>query len=347
MTKINEIFQTKIAEIFAGQKLPKKFAVAVSGGVDSLALTILLGEFCKEKKIELLAVTVDHKMREGSSVEALELSKILGKKKISHTILEINSEKIPQKNIEAKLREIRYEMLCVFCKKKKISYLFLGHQLGDVAENFLIRLFRGSGLDGLSTMAEASEAFGIKLVRPLLNFEKSDLEKYLRAKKIKWFEDESNLDEKFLRNKIRNFFATFEERNLIHKRIKNASDEIARMRDLFDSLMMAEAMQILQFLDGEYFLIDHKKFQKLDEKFALKILALVAMEVSGKKYKPRMKDLINCYEYLLKNSKIKPRNFYGCEIMQYDEKRLLVRAQEVRGKFELRSVLRNFFATVN
>ena len=56
--------------------MPKKLAVAVSGGVDSVALTILLGEFCKEKKIELLAVTVDHKMREGSAGEALELSKL-------------------------------------------------------------------------------------------------------------------------------------------------------------------------------------------------------------------------------------------------------------------------------
>jgi len=342
MTKINEIFQSKIAEIFAQQKMPKKLAVAVSGGVDSVALTILLGEFCKEKKIELLAVTVDHKMREGSADEALELSKILAKKKISHTILEVDAKKLPQKNIEAKLREMRYELLCGFCKKKKISYLFLGHQLGDVAENFLIRLFRGSGLDGLSTMAEISESLGVKLVRPLLEFDKSDLEKYLRSKKIKWFEDETNLDEKFLRNKIRNFFATFEERNLIHKRIKNASDEIAKMRDLFDSLMMVEAAKILEFKDDEYFLIDHKKLQKLDEKFALKILALVAMEVSGKKYKPRMESLRNFYEYLLQDAKIKPRNFYGCEIKQYDEKWLSVKPQEVRGKFELRSVLKKF-----
>jgi tRNA(Ile)-lysidine synthase len=282
-------------------------------------------------------------MRESSSNEALKLSKILAKKKITHHILEIDAKKLPKKNIEAKLREMRYDLLCEFCKKKKISYLFLGHQLGDVAENFLIRLFRGSGLDGLSTIAEVSEVSKIKLVRPLLDFDKSDLEKFLRAKKIKWFEDETNSDEKFLRNKIRNFFATFEEKNLLHKRIKNATDEIAKMRELFDSLMLSEASEILEFKQDEYFLIDHKKLQKLDEKFALKILALVTMEVSGKKYKPRLKDLKIFYEYLLKNSKIKPRNFYGCEIMQYDEKFLIVRSQKVRGKFELQTILKKFF----
>ncbi|NBV05938.1 MAG: tRNA lysidine(34) synthetase TilS [Proteobacteria bacterium] len=343
MVNVSEVFHKKVEEIFAVQKLPEKLAVGVSGGVDSLALTILLSEFCAKKKIELVALTVDHKMRESSSNEALKLSKILAKKKITHHILEIDAKKLPKKNIEAKLREMRYDLLCEFCKKKKISYLFLGHQLGDVAENFLIRLFRGSGLDGLSTIAEVLEVSKIKLVRPLLDFDKSDLEKFLHAKKIKWFEDETNSDEKFLRNKIRNFFATFEEKNLLHKRIKNATDEIAKMRDLFDSLMLVEAAEILEFKQDEYFLIDHKKLQKLDEKFALKILALVTMEVSKKKYKPRLKDLKIFYEYLLKNSKIKPRNFYGCEIMQYGKKSLIVRSQKLRGKFELRTILKKIF----
>ena len=191
-------------------------------------------------------------------------------------------------------------------------------------------------------MAEVSEVNGIKLVRPLLEFEKDDLRKYLTAKKIEWFEDETNMDEKFLRNKIRNFFETFEDKNLIQNRIKNATDEIAKTRDLFDSLMLSEASQILEFKDNEYFLIDHKKLQKLDEKFALKILALVAMEVSGKKYKPRLKDLRIFYEYLMQETKIKPRNFYGCEVEKYDEKFLSVKPQEARGKFELCTVLKGF-----
>lgn len=339
MVNISTEFAKKISEIFADKKLPKSLAVAVSGGSDSMALVMLMREFCEEKEIELFAVTVDHKMREGSGGEALELSKILGKKKISHTILEINSENIPQKNIEAKLREMRYEMLCQFCAKNKISHLFLGHILGDVAENFLIRLFRGSGLDGLSTMAEVSEVNGIKLLRPLLNFEKDELKKYLNEKKIKWFEDETNLDKKFLRNKIRNFFATFEEKNLIHQRIKNASDEIAKMRDLFDSMILAEAAEILEFKADEFFLIDHEKLRKIDEKFALKILALAAMEVSGKNYKPRLADLKKFCQYLLENSKIKPRDFYGCRVEQYDAKRLILRSQKARGKFELRTIL--------
>ncbi len=340
---MNKEFAQKILEIFAQEKLPKKLAIAVSGGSDSIALTMLMNEFCAKKKIKLVALTVNHKMREVSSVEALEVHKILTKKKIIHEILEVDVEKLPKKNIEGKLRELRYELLLSYCRKHKISHLFLGHILGDVAENFLIRLFRGSGLDGLSTIAEVSEVSKIKLVRPLLNFEKTDLQKYLQSKKIKWFEDETNSDEKFLRNKIRNFFATFEEKNLIHQRIKNASDEIAKMRDLFDNLMLLEASKIAKFRDNEFFVIDRNKLCEIDEKFALKILALVAMEVSGKKYKPRLKDLKNFYEFLINNTAIKRRDFYGCYVEQFAEDLVAIRPQRKRGKIELRTILKEIF----
>ena len=91
----------KFAEIFDklgySKKYPSKLAIAVSGGCDSLSLAIILNEFCLEKNIKLFAVTVDHKMRQGSSKEALALTKILQAKKISHHILEINQQEIPKK----------------------------------------------------------------------------------------------------------------------------------------------------------------------------------------------------------------------------------------------------------
>ena len=323
MKNLTSNFSIKITETFSQEKLPKRLAVAVSGGCDSLALALLLKEFCDENKIELFAVTVDHKMRQVSSKEALELGKILKKQKISHQILEINSEKIPQTNIEAKLREVRYDLLHSFCVKNKIKFLFLGHIQSDIAENFLIRLFRGSGLDGLSSIAEISDFKKIKLVRSLLDVTKDELKNYLQEKNIKWFEDESNKDEKFLRNKIRNFFEQFEEKNLIQKRIKTATDEIAKMRDLFDDLMLKEAKKILKFQNG-FLTINLKKFAKTEQKIALKILALVLMEVGGKSYKPRLEKLQRFYDFIVENKNHKPRNFYGCMAKSFDESSLVI-----------------------
>jgi tRNA(Ile)-lysidine synthase len=339
-----DIFSQKLAEIFA-DKLPKKIAVAVSGGCDSVALTFLLDEFCRGKKIKLFAVTVDHKMREGSKREALELNKILAKKKIFHEVLEISAKKIPQKNIEASLRELRYELLGDFCEENKIEHLFLGHHLGDVAENFLIRLFRGSGLDGLSTMAEVGEYKKIKLVRPLLNFNKSELQDFLRAEKIKWFEDETNDDEKFLRNKIRKFFKSFEEKNLIQKRIKKATDEISEMRDFLDEVLLREAYSAVRF-EGNYFLLNHEKFKQIPRKIGLKILALILMEVGGKEYKPRLEKLQRFYEWIVVTQNHKRKNFYGCMVAKFDGEFLKVYAEkggEKLGKIRLSTILKKIF----
>lgn len=342
-------FAAKIAGIFEKETTKNnidKIAIAVSGGSDSLALTLLLSEFCKKKKIKIFAITVNHQMRKNSAIEAKELTKILAAKKIPHQILTIPQSKIPKSNIEAKLREMRYELLYDFCQKNQIQYLFLGHILGDVAENFLIRLFRGSGLDGLSAMAEISNYKNIKLVRPLLDFAKEDGQEFLKKKKIKWFEDESNLDEKFLRNKIRNFFNSFDEKNLIHKRIKNAADEISKMRDFFDEILLKEAKKIVQLKkekSGFYFLIKQKEFQKLDEKIALKILAFILMEISEKPYKPRLEKLKNFYNHLLQEQ-FKKRNFYGAFAIKFDKNHIKIFAEKANQKNQnLTTILRGVF----
>ncbi len=318
-----EVFFAKFEEIFADEDLPKKLCVAVSGGADSLALTLLLQEFCLDKNIEIFAVTIDHKMRADSAKEAAELGKILAERKIPHSILTILTAEVPQKNIEAKLRELRYEMLIDFCEKNEIRHLFLGHHIGDIAENFLIRLFRGSGLDGLSAINEVSKRRQIKLVRPLLNFKKDDLKSFLRSKKVEWFEDESNLDEKFLRNKIRNFLATFDEKDLIEKRIKNAADEIAKTRDFFDEVMWHESKDAVVFGENEI-LINRQKFRDLDQKIALKILALSLMKIGQKNYKPRREKLERFYQYLISQDELKPRHFYGCIAKKFDQENAVI-----------------------
>lgn len=332
---------------FEPNNFPKKIAVAVSGGCDSLALTLLLKEFSKINNIQLLAITIDHKMRQNSSLEAKEVAKILSKEEVFHQILEIKNNEVFDKNIEANMRKYRYDLLYEFCQKNEVNHLFLGHHINDVAENFLIRLFRGSGLDGLSTMKESSEFKKIKLIRPLLNITKSELKNYLLQKNISWIEDESNKDEKFLRNKIRNFLESFEESDLIAKRIKNSTDEISEIRDYFDDLMLEYAQEILEFSMNENprFLINLDKLKKINEKYALKILSLIFMEISQRNYKPRLKELKIFYYYLLQNQKIKPRNFYGCSVNQVDEKKiaivknLTIEANEKKQDFYFRTKL--------
>lgn len=262
-------------------------------------------------------------MRKTSSQEAKDLGILLSKKGITHEILTISAQKVPQKNIESNLRDARYKLLQEFCVKNEIEFLFLGHHLGDVAENFLIRLFRGSGLDGLSTMGEVVSFEKIKLVRPLLDFEKDDLKEFLIKEKVQWFEDETNEDEKFLRNKVRKFLGDLPESNLIQRRIKNSSDEISEMRDFFDDVMWRETKDIVSFEEESVF-INHKKFCNLNDKIALKILAFALMKIGKKTYKPRREKLERFYQYIVTETEIKPRNFYGCMLKKLDKEKLVI-----------------------
>ena len=236
-------------------------------------------------------------------------------------------------------------MLHSFCVKNKIQFLFLGHQLDDVAENFLIRLFRGSGLDGLSSIAEILQLEKIQLIRPFLDFTKDDLKSFLQSKKIKWFEDETNQDEKFLRNKIRKFLSSFEDKNLLQKRIKNTADEMSKMRDSFDEEMLDKAKAVLGFKDNK-FLLNLKKFNEIEEKIALKILALIAIEISGRNYKPRLEKLKKFYNWILTDKNHKAHDFYGCVAKKFDATSLAIfnsSNAELIKKQELRTILKKLF----
>jgi len=309
-----------IEEVFREYPIEKQIAVAVSGGCDSLALLLAINEFCQNKNIKIFALTIDHKMRPSSSVEAQKLQSLLKNYVVEHHILEIPHHLVPSNNIEANLRDLRYEILLNFCNNYHIKHLFVGHHLGDVAENFLIRLFRGSGLDGLSPIQKMIEQSGVKILRPFLTINKELLQDFLRYKNIDWFEDETNQDEKFLRNKIRKFLASFSDKNIIENRIYSASQEIAKARELFDEIMRRKESQILTPI-ADYFIIDLIKMRRVKPLIAHKILALLLTKISEKNYKPRKEKLLRFYEYLMAedhlHSKIKKREFYGCVVENY------------------------------
>ncbi len=319
---INEFFENNLA-------------VAVSGGCDSLALLMLIIDYFlskKESKITIHILTIDHKVRKNSSSEAKKLQKLLkeisqnfpSKIILQHCIIAIPKNKIPQKNIEAKLRELRYQLMINYCKKNQISTIFLGHHLGDIAENFLIRLFRGSSIEGLSSINEINEINKIKLIRPLLNFNKNQLKNYLISKKISWFEDETNDDEKFLRNKIRNFLTSFPEQNLIENRIKKTADYFLEMRNFFDEKTNIEKSRISSLNPDGSWIVNLCELKKIPEEIALKILGEILMEIGKKNYKPRREKLERLFEYICSQEKLKTRTFYGCLLKPVNDQQVLI-----------------------
>ncbi len=267
---LNEVdFEKKIFELLPDLK--ERVAVAVSGGADSLCLTLLLHEFCKKKNIKLSALTVDHQIRKESSKEAKSVHKFLKSQGISHEIL-VNKEKIGNTKVEEHAREIRYQLLIDYCKKNDIATLFIAHQQEDQIETFLSRLARGSSVEGLSSMREKIYRNGVLLVRPFLDVSKKEIEKYLLKKNIEWVKDPMNEDESFERVKWRKFLPVIEEKGIPLKNILSSTKRLARASQAlfwYQELFIKESVK---FYPEGYALIDKEKFFLLPDEIKIKVM---------------------------------------------------------------------------
>ncbi|MFP3027204.1 MAG: tRNA lysidine(34) synthetase TilS, partial [Wolbachia sp.] len=156
--KLELLFQN-IANSFA---FHNQIAVAVSGGVDSIVLLHLMTNWAKKNKLSLpIALTVNHGLRSESQKEAdfvISYAKELGAKE--SFILNWEKQNI-KGNIQLQARKARYKLLEEWCKNNNVKCLLVAHHKDDQAETFLLRLERGSGVDGLSSMDYKSFLNGI------------------------------------------------------------------------------------------------------------------------------------------------------------------------------------------
>jgi len=177
-------------------------AVAVSGGADSMALTLLAADWVRKRGGRLSALSVDHGLRAGSDVETKQVGHWLAARGIDHHCLTWRGAK-PRSGLQATARTARYDLLADWCRRNRVLHLLLGHHQEDQAETFLLRLNNGSGVDGLAAMAGIVEKASMRLLRPLLNVPKARLRATLEAASQPWLEDPSNENTAFERVRIR------------------------------------------------------------------------------------------------------------------------------------------------
>lgn len=149
----------------------QKLGIALSGGGDSLAL-LLLAHAALPGRVE--AATVDHRLRKESAGEAELAASYCSEIGVPHQTLQVE---VAEGNLQDRARAARYEALGQWCVDRDLEGLSTAHQLEDQAETFLMRLNRGSGVSGLASVRALSQLphFPIKLVRPLLDWGRSEL----------------------------------------------------------------------------------------------------------------------------------------------------------------------------
>lgn len=279
-------------------------AVAVSGGADSLALTLLCKKWADMRRGTVSALSVDHGLREGSTDEIKQLEKWLMARGIEHTALTWKGDK-PRTGLQAAARIARYDLLENWCRRNEVLHLLLGHHLDDQAETFLLRLAHNSGLDGLAGMARIIEKSHVRLLRPFLTTSKARLCATLNAASQPWLEDPSNENEDFERIRIRNSVPKLAGLGLTPVNICETVGRMAQMRIALE----AEASKLLAIScsvdSAGYACFDAVKLFSGPDEISVRAMARALLCVGGTVYAPRLEKL----ERLLEKMKAAHRDF--------------------------------------
>lgn len=178
-----------------------RLALAVSGGPDSLALLSLAH---KSYPNQIAAATVDHGLRPEAKEEAEMVANICAQNNITHSILKPS---IPIRgNIQSEARKVRYNLLHSWMERENITWLATAHHADDQLETLVMRVLRGSGIDGMSAI-RAKRGY---IIRPLLHLSKTELVEYLQSEDITAVDDPSNHDQSFDRVRVRKALASLD-----------------------------------------------------------------------------------------------------------------------------------------
>ena len=272
-----------------------KFILGLSGGIDSMALLHLIKNFKDDKRnvsINCMPIIIDHNLRDESEYEAKEVKKISQNLGFYTQIKKINSSK-PNGNIQNWARKQRRNILFQKCLELSAN-LILGHHFDDQAETLFMRIIKGSALDGLSGMNEITSWNGIFIIRPLLSYKKKQIKNYVRNKKIYYFEDSSNINNKFERVKTR-FYLDYIKKNIW----PNITNDLNYFSNLNSNLLIKTDYFFNSWFnkniiihEGGAVRVDYASLRNIFEKsflFAVRIVGKIIQTVGGKDYAPKRK----------------------------------------------------------
>jgi tRNA(Ile)-lysidine synthase len=299
------------------------FVVAVSGGPDSLALAFLTKIYSIKNKVDCKYFIVDHKLRKESTEEAKKVRKVLDNFNIKSKILTWKGKK-PKTNIQSLARKKRYDLLFSQCKKLRINNLVVGHHLDDLFENFFIRMIRGSGLKGLVSLEKKTMVNKINLLRPLLHFDKKDLE-FISNHVFNFFiEDPSNEDEKYTRIRTRKMINEFKingmDKDKLFLTLKNLKKANSSL-----SFYVEENKKLNSFFHKEKKeLLLNKIFFNQPYEVLFRSISDLIRFVGGKYNAARGKKIDHILEKIRQN-RLKKATIGGCVIKKVNETVIIVK----------------------
>lgn len=282
---------TEFAGLLAGLGMPETEApfVACSGGPDSMALARLCRDWARARGMRAAAAVVDHGLRPDAAAEAARVADTLRREGLDADVLTHGGPR-PTRDVQASARDIRYRLLADWMAQIGHRRVMLAHHQEDQAETVLLRLARGSGVDGLSAMAPVSERDGMLLLRPLLGIPKARLAATVLGWPIET--DPSNRDRAFARVRMRGLADVLAAEGLTPSKLAATAARMARARAALDAARDAFLGTHATLDPAGYALLPPDALVDLPEEVGLRVLSQMIRVLGGRVHPPREEKLV-------------------------------------------------------
>lgn len=285
------VADSALAEVFAALDAAlgpgtAPLGVALSGGGDSTALLHMADAWSRARGRPLEAATVDHRLRPASAAEAQaahEAARALGRR---HETLEWRGW-AGRGNLQAEARAARRRLLALWAARRSLAAVALGHTMDDQAETVLMRLGRGSGVDGLSAMAARAEAEGTVWLRPLLGLRRAALREWLAARGLNWSEDPSNEDDRFDRVRVRRSLETLEPLGVTPEGLSATAGRMRAAREALDRAAAGLAAEAARWGPLGELRLSIPPLRAAPQELARRLLRAALVRASGSEHGPR------------------------------------------------------------
>lgn len=312
---VSRRFADDLDRIF-GDNLPPRIGIAMSGGGDSMALAGLFQAWAADKPVTLAACAVDHGLRREAAREIDLAAAFCARTGIAFSVRTWSHDTICG-NLQAQARRARYGLLADWAREAGTDLIALGHTADDQAETLLLRLARGSGVDGLGAMRPLRRAGGVQWLRPLLGLRRQALRDWLTASGMEWAEDPSNEDPRFDRIKARRLMTALEPLGLSADGLLATAAHMTRAREVLENAAQSAARRIARVVAGSV-IFDKDGLAALPEETGTRLVAAALCWISRSPYRPR-------YDALIRALSQKSATLHGCLMLSRDTRLIVTR----------------------
>ena len=289
---------------------PPGLGVAVSGGGDSMALLHLLTGWRAQGGPELAAVTVDHRLRPEAAAEAALVARVCAGLAVPHTVL-VWAGWDGRGNLPDHARRARYRLMADWARARGLGQVALGHTMDDQAETVLMRLARGSGVDGLSAMSASRRVQGVCFRRPLLSARRQALRDYLRAIDVPWAEDPTNDNPDYDRVVARRALATLGPVGITTEGLVATAHRLTLARDVLAHAAQDLARRAARIDAGDV-ILSRALFDAAPLETRTRLFAHALCWVASADYRPRFSALTDAMQRAADGYRA---TLHGCLIM--------------------------------